>query len=366
MIERIYLLLHPNNNIYIMKQNRQTLFVLTGVLLLALGMLVFFVYQSGVENREGYKEKTETLLKSTAELWVNQEFEKLGVPYSSSGGEPVIKSRIRRRVFAKDTIVVEVDSVKEAKLLFTSWALNTKLNFLLLMNDSSICALGKQWQESLHVTQLPGDCVLELFNEQPGVNKQKRIVAGDSIFISEANILGEYYLDNLYFFRLVSYLSVPSIWKCADWGEPGNVLCYIVIALVFFTIVSLLLYNWKKERDSRPSVLNNIVTYMGEDKYKIGDMVFDEKERILTFNDGTFTHLPEQGCKLFSALIHADKCYLPYKQVTKICGWNDSDEKLGDKRRMAFKNLRILLKIEKSHVSLVSEKKKGVYLVIVN
>lgn len=349
-----------------MKHYRQIFYALIGVLVLTFGILVFLVYQSGVEGRERYKMKAESLLKFTAELWVHQEFEKLGIPYSSSGGEPVVESRIRRMVFAKDTIAVEVDSVKEAKLLFTSWALNARSKFILLLKDSSICVLGRQWQESLHEMKFPDGCVLELFNEQPDENKQKRIVAGDSILISEANILDEYYLDNMYFFRLVSYLSVPSIWKCADWGETGIVLCYIVIALVFLTIVSLLLYNLKKERGPRPSALNNIVTCMGEGKYKIGDLVFDEKERTLTFNDSTITNLSAQPYKLLSSLIHTENCFLSYEQVTTICGWNAGDEGLGDKRRMSFNNLRKLLDIKKSHVSLVSEKEKGVYLTIVD
>lgn len=349
-----------------MKQNRQTLFVLTGVLLLALGMLVFFVYQSGVENREGYKEKTETLLKSTAELWVNQEFEKLGVPYSSSGGEPVIKSRIRRRVSAKDTIVVEVDSVKEAKLLFTSWALNGKSKFLLLLKDSSICMLNKKWQESLHVAQLPDDCVLELFNEQPGVNKPKRIIAGDSTLITNINRLGEYYLDNMYFFRLVSYLSIPSVWICADWGEVAIVSCLIVIALTSLVIVFLLLYNWRKKWDHRPRKINDIVTYLGEDKYKVGYLVFDEKEHTLTFNDNTVTSLSPQPYNLFSSLIHAKDCFLTYDQVTKICGWRADDIGVDNRRRTAFNKLRALLNANKSHLGLESEENYGVYLIIVD
>lgn len=208
--------------------------------------------------------------------------------------------------------------------------------------------------------------MLELFNERLGEKKQKRIIAGDSTLITDTNRLGEYYLDNMYFFRLVSYLSVPSVWICAEWGKVGIVLCFMVIALTSLAFIFLLLYNWKKERNSTPSALNDIVTYMGEDKYKIGDVVFDEKERTLTFNDSTITNLSAQPYKLLSSLIHTENCFLSYEQVTTICGWNAGDEGLGDKRRMSFNNLRKLLDIKKSHVSLVSRKEKGVYLTIVD
>lgn len=128
-----------------MKHYRQIFYASGGVLVLTLGILVFLVHQSGVEGRERYKMKAETLLKSTAELWVNQELEKLGIPYTYGGGKPVVESRTRRTVFAEDTIVVEVDSVKESKLLFTTWGLNAKSKYILLSKDSSICMLRKQW-----------------------------------------------------------------------------------------------------------------------------------------------------------------------------------------------------------------------------
>lgn len=348
-----------------MKHYRQLFYALGGVLVLTLGILVFLVYQSGVEGRERYKMKAESLLKSTAELWVNHELDKLRIPYSFGGGEPAAQNGMRRMILADKEIAVKVDSVKESKLLFNSRALNAKSNLLILINDSSIFVLDKQWRENLQAVQLPDDCALELFNEQLDDTNRERLVTGDKILITDANRLGEYYLDDMYFFRLVSYLAVPSLWLCADWREIGIVLCIVVNVSCVLIILLLRLYRQKKKGSIKLFISDDIVMCISEDKYKMGDVVFNEKERTLTFSDSTVVDCPAQAYKLLSSIVHAENHFLAYIRIIEICGWNPNDMGVVYRRRMAISNVRKLLDSQKSHVYLrSSEKDKGVYLYI--
>lgn len=72
-----------------MKYYKQTLYILCGLLLTTVGLLVYLLYLSGVENQEKDKQTAEMLLKDAAVGWASQEFDKLGIPYSASGDKQV-------------------------------------------------------------------------------------------------------------------------------------------------------------------------------------------------------------------------------------------------------------------------------------
>lgn len=60
-----------------MKYYKQTLYILCGLLLTTVGLLVYLLYLSGVENQEKDKQTAEMLLKDAAVGWASQEFDKL-------------------------------------------------------------------------------------------------------------------------------------------------------------------------------------------------------------------------------------------------------------------------------------------------
>ena len=69
-----------------MKYYKQTLYILCGLLLTTVGLLVYSLYLSGVENQEKDKMTAEMLLKDAATAWVSQELEQQRIPFYSVGG----------------------------------------------------------------------------------------------------------------------------------------------------------------------------------------------------------------------------------------------------------------------------------------
>ncbi|WP_291530368.1 helix-turn-helix domain-containing protein [Bacteroides sp. UBA939] len=311
------------------------------------------------------------LLKDAAEFWVNREFDKLGMPYSFGGREESQGTK-RRMVTAAGETIVEVDSVKELKRLLPSRILGLKSKYLLLMNTPSIYSLNELWQGNRNNVQPHYYTALELFSEQPGDKKKERIVVGDSTLLTDMNKLGEYYLDDMYFFRLVTYIAFPSVWQCADWSETGIVVCLVIIVVCLLAIILLILYHilyHRKVREStKPCVCGNTVLCIDKDKYQICDIVFDEIGRTLTFGGKKVINCPLQPYKLLCAFIHAENHFLSNDRIIEICGWTSGEDGIGDRRRMAISSLRKLLDSKNSHVNLESGKNEkeemGFYLVI--
>lgn len=354
--------------IRMMKYDRYILCALWGALLLMVGTLAFQVHESGVEGRRMRKEKAEVALKSAAELWVNREFDKLGIPYSSKGGGSTMNSKKRRMVLAKEEIAVEVDSVKEAKRLFTSYVLGVKAGALFLLGTPAVDILNELWQKD--VNSIQSDCfgALILQSYLPGEKKGERFLVGDSTLMLEKYKLGTYYLDNMYFLELTAYLAIPSPWLCANWGENGIAVCFVMVAFILFALILFFLRNRIKRNSNDTNSSDDIVVCISEKKYKIGGLVFDEEACTLTFEDKGRVDCPKQSYKILSAFIHAEKHFLTNDRIVEVCGWNPNERGVDVRKRMAVSQLRKLLDSEKSHVKLESgeneKKERGVSLII--
>lgn len=350
-----------------MKHYKLICYILGGALFFSLGTLIYRGYESGLEGRERCKQKAEASLKSAAELWVNREFDKLGIPYSSSGGEPDVKSKKRRLMLAEGEKVVEVDSVKEAKLLVTSWVLSSKAHVLLLLNTPSVDLFNELWQKDMNGKQSYCTSALVLQSELPGDRKGGKFMAGDSTLMTDKFKLGTYYLDDMYFLELTAYLSVPSPWFCVDWGKNGIIACFAAAALCLCAFVLLFLHNRKKEDNDEANSSDDVVLHISEKKYKIGGVIFDEEACTLTFEDKV-VNCTGQAYKLLSAFIHTKNHFLSNDRVVAICGWCPQHTGIDGKRRVTISHLRTLLDSEKSHVKIESGKNKqnelGFYLFV--
>lgn len=350
-----------------MKHYRQILYVLGGMLLLAIGMLAFQVYESGVEGRRICKQKAETSLKSATELWVNREFDKLGIPYSFSGGEEKVESKKRRMVLAEGEMVVAVDSIKERKRLISSWVLSSKARILLLLDTLSVDLLNELWQKDIDGIQSYCTSALVLQSELPGDRNGKRFMAGDSALMTDKYKLGTYYLDDMYFLELTAYLSVPSPWVCADWRKNGIIVCFATAVLCLCAFILLFLHNRKKDDNDEANSSDDVVLYISEKKYKIGGVIFDEEACTLTFEDKV-VNCTGQAYKLLSAFIHTKNHFLSNDRVVAICGWCPQYTGIDGKRRVTISHLRTFLDSEKSHVKIESGKNKqnelGFYLFV--
>lgn len=349
-----------------MKHYKLICYILGGALFFSLGTLIYRGYESGLEGRERCKQKAETSLKSAAELWVNREFDKLGIPYSFSGGEEKVKSKKRRMVLAEGEMVVEVDSLKERKLLITSWVLSSKARILLLLDTPSVDLLNELWQKDIDGKQSYCSSALVLQSELPGDRKGERFTTGDSTLMTDKFKLGTYYLDDMYFLELTAYLSLPSPWLCANWGKTGIVSSSIVVVLCLCIFVFLLWHNRKEDNDEADP--DDFVIRISENKYQIGGVLFDEEACTLTFEDRSVVKCPMQSYKLLSAFVHAENHFLSNNRIVEVCGWSLENININQNRRVTVSLLRKLLDAEKSHVKIESgqneQKEQGFYMLV--
>ncbi len=183
-----------------MKYYKQTLYILCGLLLTTVGLLVYSLYLSGVENQRKDKMTAEMLLKDAATAWVSQELEQQRVPFYSAGGSSEEKISKRRIVTATGTLIVEIDSVKEIKRLLSSDFLASMARYLLMSGVSSIDGLNEQWQKKLNASLPHYYSAFEFIPQMPNNGENlKRTLAGNPTLCLPENKLGDYYLDILYF-----------------------------------------------------------------------------------------------------------------------------------------------------------------------
>ena len=362
-----------------MKYYKQTLYILCGLLLTTVGLLVYSLYLSGVENQRKDKMTAEMLLKDAATAWVSQELEQQRVPFYSAGGSSEEKISKRRIVTATGALIVEIDSVKEIKRLLSSDFLASMARYLLMSGVSSIDGLNEQWQKKLNASLPHYYSAFEFIPQMPNNGENlKRTLAGNPTLCLPENKLGDYYLDNMYFLSVKAYLSAPSVWWCADWRRMDIVLYIGVLILGICILVFLLIYNRNRVPNDKVNVLSSdvlvrhdefllsdtilssdtivsddeIVCSLGNAKYQLREILFDEREMTITYK-GQVKQCSKQPYKLLCAFIHAKDHFLSNDRITEICCWNLDDIGLESKRKTALSQLRGLLESDNSRVNIV-------------
>ena len=357
-----------------MKYYKQTLYILCGLLLTTVGLLVYLLYLSGVENQEKDKQTAEMLLKDAAVGWASQEFDKLGIPYSAEGGNNEVKRSKRRTVTAAGVLIVEIDSVKEAKRLFSSDLLASMVHYLFKSSDLPIDELNELWQEKLNASLPHYYSALEFIPQMPNAEKSsRRTIVGNATFCLPENKLGDYYLDHMYFLEVKAYLSVPSVWWCVDWKRMDIIGCIGGLIMGICIMVFLLIYNRSEVMGDKVEILpsdflvhpnevlssdktvleDTVVCSLGNSIYRLREIIFNEFEMTITFREQV-KQCPKQPYKLLSAFIHAEDHFLSNSRIIEICGWNLTDIGVSSKKRTAIAQLRKLLESNESCVKIVA------------
>lgn len=97
--------------------------------------------------------------------------------------------------------------------------------------------------------------------------------------------------------------------------------------------------------------LDSSIPYLFDEKYQIGEIVFDEIKRTLIYK-GQETYCSRQVYRLLFAFIHADECFLSNNEIINVCGWSLTDIGLNEKRRTAVKYLRKQLRTVETHICI--------------
>lgn len=128
--------------------------------------------------------------------------------------------------------------------MLSSDFLASMARYLLMSGVSSIDGLNEQWQKKLNASLPHYYSAFEFIPQMPNNGENlKRTLAGNPTLCLPENKLGDYYLDNMYFLEVKAYLSVPSVWWCADWRRMDLVLYVGGLILGICILVFLLIYN---------------------------------------------------------------------------------------------------------------------------
>lgn len=359
-----------------MKYYKQTLYILCGLLLTTVGLLVYLLYLSGVENQEKDKQTAEVLLKHVAGIWLKCESEKWEIPFYSVGAGTKKKKRTKRHlVLSEGEFTVEVDSLKDERSIFIpETSENSCIRTLFMIGEPSVEELNKLWQECLDNRLSGYNCGLKLVYKLPnGKEGCSRAFTGNLTFDSPIHKLGNYYLDDMYYIEVSAYLSTPSVWRCLGWGDMKVVLFMVVVVACIISIILIWIKNGKKLNGDEYLSLgdeaqsSSIVCCIADAEYQVGEILWNEKEKKITFRDISL-HCSNQPGNLLSAFIRAEGFFLSNTQISEICNWNPDDIGVSVKRRSAMAQLRRLLMSDESHVNVKSGKNEmkenGYYLCI--
>ena len=170
-----------------------------------------------------------------------------------------------------------------------------------------------------------------------------------------------------------AYLSTPSVWRCLGWGDMKVVLFMVVVVACIISIILIWIKNGKKLNGDEYLSLgdedqsSSIVCCIADAEYQVGEILWNEKEKKITFRDISL-HCSNQPGNLLSAFIRAEGFFLSNTQISEICNWNPDDIGVSVKRRSAMAQLRRLLMSDESHVNVKSGKNEmkenGYYLCI--
>lgn len=167
-----------------------------------------------------------------------------------------MKRSKRRTVTAAGVLIVEIDSVKEAKRLFSSDLLASMVHYLFKSSDLPIDELNELWQEKLNASLPHYYSALEFIPQMPNAEKSsRRTIVGNATFCLPENKLGDYYLDHMYFLEVKAYLSVPSVWWCVDWKRMDIIGCIGGLIMGICILVFLLIYNRSEVMGDKVEIL---------------------------------------------------------------------------------------------------------------
>ncbi|MCI1682546.1 MAG: hypothetical protein LKI39_08335 [Bacteroides sp.] len=342
-----------------MKYYRQTKYLLLFLFIVNLGVLSYFIYQSGVNNQVENRKRAEQRLKDISELWVNREFDKLGMPFSSSGR---VGYRTKRSMTSADgTIEVDVDSAKERMCMFSP-ELGERTLILYAFDHLFLDSLNNCWQRSLGHGLEKYHCVLTARIAKLWDKKDTLLVGGDSTLCAPRNLLCTYYLDDLYLIEAKAYLKVPSFVVCVDWRRLDILNSIIIGLLLLGGLVYVLNSNKNGRYETRDS--DDLIYQISEDSYQIGEAVFEEKTGTFTCLDYSSVYSP-QPHKLLIAFVQAPQHFLSNDDIAGICSWSVDDAGINERRRSAIKLLRKQLQSGESHVYVEHVKEKNGYRMFV-
>lgn len=335
------------------KDYRHMLYLLGGVMLVMTIVLIIVICQSGYKGKKVAKDYAKEALRTVAEQAINEEYEKLNIPYFSSYKGKIADVKHRWVTTEKGKFMVDVDSLKESQALYSLEEIGSKFTFLILYEIPLFDKILATWKEEVDVEYNNAKCALRLKITPLGDSTSQENTYGDATICVSQHFLGTYYMDNVYTTLLSAYFVPPTIWQCINWKSLQILLSFGIWGMSLLVLSFLILL--KRRRESL-NVTHPI--------YTIGMYSFDVIRQVLIYK-GQEQSCSPQASKLLHAFIMAPDCFLTNDEICHICGWSMGDEGLESRRRAAMKLLRKCF-LEDLTIKIVSLTEKGGYQLIVS
>lgn len=346
-----------NQNLYSLLFSRKykvVMAIVWGISVVILTLLwIDEAYDNGMKRHIENKIYTKQSLCNVAELVVNHEFDKLGIPYSVSGGS--VPRTTRRAINEKGTFDVRIDSLKERQSLYSLKHIGLKAYSLVDFGDFPLDMLMDSWRGYIGKQYKNVECALRLHISPLGeTDVQSYQTVGDTAICSSKNELGVYYLDDLYTLKLTVYYLPPTLLRCINWSDTFLLAIFLLwIAILGIPILLALL------RRHRYSIEQNAIS---KTVFQIGEYTLDLIKHTLTYQNIEEPCSLQAG-KLLHAFVEAPDYFLTNEEISIVCGWPLDDISLDERRRTAISSLR---RIFKGRVVFQSIREKKGYQMIVS
>lgn len=330
-----------------MKNNKYILSILRALVIVLTVVLVVVVYWNGSRKMTAKRNDAIEALRTSAELVINRESEKQI--------EPVYVQKMGKRNYTKRKIVTEsgtftvtIDSLKEAQGLYSLETVGRKFRRLQADSGDFFDELLKAWKVMMNDEEPDLKSALKFTVTPLGRTDYSEYCVGDTAICRSRNVLGSYYLDDMYTTMVTAYFIPSPFIYHVEWTSWKVLSAFSVWLLLLGGLLYRVWSNHMKNvKDKNKTV------------FQIGEYSFDVIKQVLVYK-GQEIPCPSQSCKLLYTFVTAPDYSLSNDEIARVCGWNLTDDGLDSRRRTAIRQLNKLLELD-STIKIVSNSKKNGY-----
>ena len=304
-------------------------------------VLVVVIYWNDSRKMTAKRNDAIEALRTSAEYVINRESAKLLFPmYVQRIGR---KDYTKRRIVAENEgFTVTIDSLKESQGLYPLETMGRQFWMLQSCSDSIPKLLLAAWREALGDENFEKKCALKFTVTPLGKADCNEYCLGDTAICRSRNMLGSYYVDDMYTTIVTAYFMPSSFTRYVAWTSWEIVLVFGVWALCLVLLVYI------------KDIVNK-----SKSIFQIGEYSFDVVKQILVYK-GQEIPCPSQCCKLLYAFVTAPDYFLSNDEIARVCGWNLADDGLDNRRRGAIFQLNKLFAASDT-IKIVSNFKENGY-----
>lgn len=330
-----------------MKKYKYILSILCILIIVMTVVLMLIVYHNGSRNMVAGQNGAREALRKLAEFVINRECERLEVPAYVL--KKYKREYTKRRLFTENGMfVVTIDSLKESQGLYPLETVGSRFRMLQSYSVNLLDMMLTVWKEEIGKENPMMKCALKLTVTPLGKANRYESCLGDTTICLSQNLLGTYYVDDMYTTILTAYFIPSPFVRYIDWDSSELVLALGVWILLLGSLLSLILLNYVKN-----------IANKSKSVFQIGEYSFDAIRQVLVCK-GQEISCSSQSNKLLYAFVSAPDYFLSNNEIAHVCGWNLADDGLDSRRRTAISLVNKLF-VRDTAIKIVSITEKNGY-----